>query len=145
MLLHVGQNALPELVRVLRPGGHLILNVTNQYAYIGWLDGPYRLLKKSKIGWATLDWLKRALARKGPLSILPDRRTHSPHLFDRELGRAGLRKVSHNYFHFSPLPMPLDSVFPGVSRPIGRMMEGLTRNPIAVLLGGGYLVMARKT
>ncbi len=134
--------ALSEINRVLRDGGHMILNVTNRYSYTGCLDNPYRWLKRHSATRSVVSVLKRSLGR-GPLTDFPERRTHSPWQFDRTLGNFGFRKVRHNYFHFSPLPVPLATVFSSFCLPIGKRMEALSAGPLGVL-GGGYLVMARK-
>jgi ubiquinone/menaquinone biosynthesis C-methylase UbiE len=134
--------ALAEMNRVLKPGGHLILNVTNRYAYSTLFETPYRWLKRRNGARSVLASFKRSIATKD-LNDAPDRRTHSPRAFDRTLAEFGFRKVRHNFFHFSPLPVPFDSVFSFVSRPVGRRMESLTNGPLGIL-GGGYLVMARK-
>jgi ubiquinone/menaquinone biosynthesis C-methylase UbiE len=136
--------ALTEMRRVLKPNGLLILNVTNRYGYVNLLDDLYRRLKKRPATNRLLGFLKERVLRKGPVAMFPDRRTHSPWKFDKALAAHGLRKVGFNYFHFSPLPMPLDSVFASVCRPAGKSMERLSRNAVAVLLAGGYIVVARR-
>jgi ubiquinone/menaquinone biosynthesis C-methylase UbiE len=136
--------SLAEMRRVLRDGGYLILNVTNRYALLNAVDGGYRWLKKHQASHQVLDFLKSRVLGRGKLNPVPDRRTHSPWRFRSVLVASGFRPVRHNYFHFSPVPTPLDSVLPGLFGPFGQRMEVLTRSPIAPLLGGGYLVMARK-
>jgi hypothetical protein len=82
---------------------------------------------------------------RGEVSEFPDRRSHSPAAFDRELEQYGFTKVDHRYFHFGVVPVPLDEVAPRVFQPIGRRMERLSTRPAARWLGGGYIVTARKT
>lgn len=136
--------ALREMNRVLRADGHLILNVTNRYAYLNWIDFVYRWLKKQRPSRAVLEFLKSQVLRRGPLNEFPDRRTHRPATFDLQLARYGFRKVGHRYFHFSPVPMPLNSVLGGWTRRTGRWMERFSDGPVGAVLGGGYLVHARK-
>ncbi len=136
--------ALIEMRRVLRTGGHLILNVNNRRSYLGMLYGPFQWLKKPRVTRRILQFVKRHVLGRGDLHDLPDRRTHSPRGFDEELASLGLRKVSHNYFHFSPLPAPLDSALPGICLRLGKQMERLTQRSLGAWLAGGYLVMAQK-
>lgn len=136
--------ALAEMNRVLKVGGHVVLNVTNRFGYLNWIDEPYRWLKKKRSTRAAMSFLKERLLGKGSLNDLPDRRTHRPRRFDATLRQHGFAKRGHNYFHFSPLPMPLDSVFAKACKPLGKRMEGLTRHPAGKALGGGYIVVAAK-
>ena len=138
------ERALSEMHRVLKPGGLLILNVTNRYSYLGILDGVYRWLKKHRATRRLLGLVKSRLLGRGELHDFPDRRTHVPHAFDRDLVAFGFTKTGHNYFHFAPLPTPLDSVFAAWCKPAGRWLERFTDRPLGRLLGGGYLVMARR-
>ncbi|HXM20961.1 MAG TPA: methyltransferase domain-containing protein [Terriglobales bacterium] len=133
---------LTEMNRVIKRGGHLILNVTNRYSYTTLFETPYRWLKKSSFGFAMLGGMKRLIGR-GEVHEFPDRRTHSPAGFDRALSEFGFTKVRHNYFHFSPLPIPLDNLLRCICHPVGRRMESLTSSPLSNL-GGGYLVMSRR-
>ena len=136
--------SVAEMGRVLKPGGHMILNVTSRYAYLNWIDEPYRWMKKRSATRALLNFLKKGVLGRGEIHDLPDRRTHAVSAFDRTMRRHGFVKSAHNYFGFSPLPIPLDSVFPFI-RKIGKRMEGWTRGPLGRFFGGGYLVMARKS
>jgi ubiquinone/menaquinone biosynthesis C-methylase UbiE len=136
--------ALHEMARVLKPGGCLIVNVSSK-SYMVLIVEAYRWMKKQRVTRRLLSFLKKHVLRKGELRDLPDRRTHSPRAFDREIARHGFRIVDYNYFHFSPLPPPLDSVFDGWCRPLGQRMERLTKaRRLGRLLGGGYLIAARK-
>ena len=136
--------AMSEMARVLTLGGHLLLNVTNRYAYLNWIDEPYRWLKKKRATRAAMNFLKETVFGRGALNDLPDRRTHVPGAFDRTMVEHGFTKRSENYFGFSPLPTPLDSVFRGFCRTLGKRMEGLTNHPLGRVLAGGYLVSATK-
>jgi len=136
--------ALLELKRVLCPKGYLIINVTNRYAYINWLDNLYRWVKRKETGRKILNYIKQDILHKGPLNMLPERRTHTVTGFDKKLREYGFKKISYNFFHYSPLPCPFDSVFTGLCYPAGKYMEKFSRSTIGRVFGGGYLVLAQK-
>lgn len=136
--------SLHELYRVLKPRGVLILNVTNRFALLNLIDEPYRWLKRHGATRAIVGFIKSTVLRKGPLGELPERRTHNPGAFNRKLAESGFEVERHNYFHFSPLPTPLDSVFKRWCHDVGHRWESLTTRPVARWLAGGYLVTARK-
>ncbi len=136
--------AIREIHRVLKPNGIFILNVTNRYAYLNAFDATYRMLKRQAPVRVAMNFGKKHVLRRGEMHDLPDHRKHAPRQFDRTLQGSGFEKLSYNYFHFSPLPAPLDSILNKVCSPVGRAMEQLSTSPLAPLLAGGYIVMARK-
>jgi ubiquinone/menaquinone biosynthesis C-methylase UbiE len=137
------REALLEMRRVLTRNGHVILNVTNRYSYITLSENLYKRMKKVRFIRRALVVLRRWIGQEGQLTEIPNNRTHAPRQFDRDLRKYDFQKVSHNFFRFSPLPVPLDSLLPSTCRAIGRWMERFSRRPLGIL-GGGYLVMARK-
>ena len=137
------RDALSEMKRVLRPGGYLILNVTNRRSYVTISENLYKGVKKLAIMRPFLSVLRRWIRRDGTLTEIPNNRTHVPRRFDAQLRQLGFQKIAHNFFRFSPLPVPLDSLCPAACSAAARRMESLTRGPLGIL-GGGYIVMARK-
>ena len=135
--------ALSEMRRVLKKGGYLILNVTNRTSYVTYSEELYLWMKRQPFVKRMLNLAKGGVLRQGAVSDFPWRRVHSPRKFDRELAARGFRKVKHNYFRFSPLPVPFDSLLRSVCGPGGRYMERLTESPIG-FIGGGYLVLCSK-
>jgi ubiquinone/menaquinone biosynthesis C-methylase UbiE len=135
--------SLSEMYRTLKPGGSLVLNVTVRYSYMNWLDNAYRWLKRHKTGWNAVSFIKESVLQKGSLHHFPERRTHRPGIFDQSLRAHGFEKVSYRFFHFSPLPSPLDSTFT-LCKNLGMRMEGLSDSPLGGLLAGGYIVHAMK-
>jgi len=138
--------ALREMNRILKLDGFLILNVTNKYSYVNSLNGIYTRLKRNRATRGVLDFLKDRILRRGRIRdrrIHPDRRIHSPAAFDRQLRQFGFEKVEHNFFHFGLLPKPLDGFLPFNDAAARRMETLLTKGSVGIV-GGGYIVLARK-
>lgn len=137
--------SLREAHRVLADGGVLILNVTVKGSLLNALDGPYRWLRRNSATRSALDWFKSRILGRGGLNEFPESRSHRPRAFDTKLRRHGFQVTERRFFHFSPLPSPLNVVFPRFSKTLGRRMEALAQRRIARWLAGGYLVTARKS
>jgi ubiquinone/menaquinone biosynthesis C-methylase UbiE len=135
--------ALEQMTRVLKPGGYLIVNVTNRYSFVTMSENVYKRVKTISAVRRALSVARRLILRDGTLTDIPWNRTHAPGQFDRELQRYGFQKITHNFFRFSPVPVPLDSLYPSGCRAAGSWMERFSRRPLGIL-GGGYIVMARK-
>ena len=103
-----------EVCRTLKPGGYLILNVTNKLAVRKWTEPVVEAVKAFEPARRVLGFVKERILRKGPLHYFPFRpRKHTPRAFDRFLETLGFRKLSHAYFDFSLFPAPLDVFLPG--------------------------------
>lgn len=130
---------LAELRRTLRPGGHLVLSVTNALSPVLWADSAVEALKRRD---AVRGALNALLARRGrPLlraRHFPVRR-HRPAAFRAALADAGFTLRDAVHFHFLPWPRPLDRLLPGPSARLGAWLERFGRGPAGVL-AEGYLV-----
>jgi len=135
--------ALNEMNRVLADGGYLIVNVTNRYSCAHLFDAIYRPLKTLPLARSVLSAIKRHVLRRGDLVNIPPGRTHRPSRFDRTIEKHGFKKLRHNYFGFTPVPAPFDSLLHSLCLRVGEKMERLSSTALG-RLGGGYLVMARK-
>jgi hypothetical protein len=56
----------------------------------------------------------------------PHTRVHVPTWFSKKAAKYGLNEVHKEFFHFTPLPFPLDNVFKGYSIKKGLEMERLS-------------------
>jgi SAM-dependent methyltransferase len=135
--------AIGELVRVLKPGGHLLLPITNAWSPVGWLDLPVEWLKRR----AGLLAAANAVRRRMGATELRARhfrvRKQTRSAVRAELESAGLSIQAEWYFHFLPWPRPLDKLLPGLTTAIGSRMERLGDTWLGSL-GEGYLSLARK-
>ncbi len=134
-----------EISRTLKPGGVLIINVTNRWALRKWTAPLIEPLKKSKLLHGMMNFIKEKMLGRGKLHHFPFRpRVHSPKAFDRYLAVHGYQKLDFRYFDFSIAVAPFDT-FPGfITIPIRKWMERFSHRNL-VLNGVGYIVSARKS
>lgn len=134
-----------EIKRVLKTGGLLIVNVTNKYAVRRWTMPLFTTIKYLPGVYFILNFIKTKLFAKEKLNRFPFRpRVHSPSEFDDFLKSNGFEKISHNYFDFSLLPYPLDTLFNFLLLKIRKNMERKSGSD-AWLTGNGYIVKCRKS
>lgn len=134
---------LVEMFRVLKPGGYLILPVTNVWSPINYLDFIIEFLKRR-------DWVRKPFnffwTKLGNGPILPRHfhvRKHSPRKFRKSLTQAGFILKDDIYFYFLPWPRPLDRFAPTLSTTLGAKLEPKGRSSIG-WLAEGYLALAYK-
>jgi ubiquinone/menaquinone biosynthesis C-methylase UbiE len=137
------RHVLAEFFRVLRPGGHLILPVTNFWSPVNSLDWVTEFLKRQRWLQGVLNRLGQGLGH-GP--VLPRHfrvRRHRPAALRRALTAAGFRVVDGMYFHFLPWPRPIDRLLPRASNVLGERLERFGRSSIGPL-AEGFLTLAVK-
>lgn len=110
--------ALEEISRVLRRGGTALISVTNASTPLWITETVLKLLGA---------WRQVYSSIKGG-EPFPRARVHVPSRFSWKASRYGLREVDRVYFHFSPLPFPLDNVFMRLCREPGLRMERYSRS-----------------
>lgn len=133
-------DVLAETRRILRPGGHALLSVTNYWSPAGYLDFAVEAAKR-------IPWLAQAVNALRPEHPLRPRhfpvRRHRPAIFRHHVSLAGLELVHDEYFYMLPWPHPFDQLFPALTARLSRRLEPL----VGTRLGGlaeGYLVLARR-
>jgi ubiquinone/menaquinone biosynthesis C-methylase UbiE len=134
---------LAELSRVLRPGGYLLYPITNAWSPVLYADSVVEAVKRRP---RFLSAFNRWWTRLGRPAVRPRHfrvRTQSPARTRQLLTELGLELSGERYFHFLPLPRPLDRLFPRMSAAVGRRMDRLARTPLAPL-AEGYLLVAHK-
>jgi ubiquinone/menaquinone biosynthesis C-methylase UbiE len=133
-----------ELRRVIKPGGILILNVTNSMSVKRLTSSFLEHLKRNKTLFSLLNKVKKDILKKGALIQFPfNARTHIPWKFDRFLKENGFKKLKHRYFAFSVLPYPFDTLLSFITLPIRRSLERYSSKNLP-FNGTGYIVKARK-
>jgi 2-polyprenyl-3-methyl-5-hydroxy-6-metoxy-1,4-benzoquinol methylase len=120
--------ALREMVRVLRPGGHLVLTVPNRAA-------AYHLASAAYIA------ARRLVGR--PRRTAYAVRPCLPWVLDRQLAGLGMRKIESQACNF--IFFPLKELHQRASDALNRALAPLARLPVAPLLGAQYIVKTQKT
>ncbi|WP_162604977.1 class I SAM-dependent methyltransferase [Geomonas terrae] len=141
--LDTDQLVLQEMYRVLRPGGFLLISVTNAWSPVNSLDFIVEFLKRRHM---FLRCFNRIWTRLGKEPVLPRSfrvRRHRPSRFRKSLRQAGFEVLAAEFFHFMPWPRPLDKFFPKATTRLGDKLEQLCKTNLA-FLGEGYLVVCTK-
>ena len=120
--------ALHEMVRVLRPGGCLVLTVPNRAAAYHVSVSAY-LAARRLVGRP-----RRAAYPANPCL---------PWVLDRQLAALGMRKIESQACNF--IFFPLKELHERASDALNRALAPLSRLPIAPLLGAQYVVKTQKT
>ncbi len=127
--------ALSEISRVLKPNGIAFLSVTNALTPF-WF---FETFAKFAGFWGDLV----SFVRKD--TSFPKVRTHVPYYLAKKAEKMGLVKTDVAYFHFSPLPAPLNSIFPRLCRKIGLKMETLSKSHLGFLGRGCIIKFVKKS
>jgi ubiquinone/menaquinone biosynthesis C-methylase UbiE len=142
--LHSPQTAIHEIARVLKPGGHVIVNADNAARLTDLVDPRY-----NPVLMPLREALKRVLSRLGILRTrrsAPARR-HSRTEFERLLSSAGLQTVNGVTLGFGPFRFFGYRALPARLEP--RLHHWLQLRadqgtPVIRSVGAQYLVLARK-
>lgn len=132
-----------EFRRILKPGGYLLLPVTNDASPMFVFETMIEALKRQAWLMNLFNFFWTRLGRTAIRGRHFQVRRHDPSELRRTLAEEGLELVDDRYYHFLPWPHPLDVIFPNATAALGRRMEGLSRGKLG-FLGDGYMAVARK-
>jgi SAM-dependent methyltransferase len=127
--------AVSEIARVLKPGGHVIFQISNKLS-------PFELEVRLR-GWLKLLRSRRFEEEGDRLLDRMNLVAYRPGAFDTTCVKHGLRKRDFRYYSFYVSAM--DGVCPGVSLSIAKRLEALSKSSTLGWLGAGYLVVMEKS
>lgn len=126
--------ALAEMHRVLRSGGTAVLTVPSRVS-------AYHLVRQAS---ESLRALAKRVLRRPPSQASSFVTTRCvPWRLDRQLERAGLRKVDGRYCNF--ILYPLHELHSGASLALNRRLSGLANSKLGAWLGTQYVVKVQKS
>lgn len=133
--VHDDRQALREMVRVLRPGGTLIVTVPSKFSpYVLWRDFLfYPLTSLARPAYY------RLRGRNVP-PVIPPHRLYGPATFARTITRLGCTVTATAYCGFQLLVPPLDTLLPRVAMGVLERAEGLRHGPLRKL---GFAIITR--
>jgi D-aspartate ligase len=143
--LHSPPKALQELARVLRPGGHLIVNADN-HLKLTYLMDPQRTPWLAPLR-RPVRHLVSDLGLAGQRNTGPDTVSHLTREFDMLLESVGLERVASMTLGFGPFTLFNHEVFPSQRAvALHRRLQRLADRGVSGIrsTGSQYLVLARK-
>jgi len=136
--------AVKEILRVLEPGGHLIMNVDNRYRLNHLLD-PADMPALAGLKEGMRSFLVQAGLKKEP--GIPRTRRHTATEFNSLLASAGLEVIKHSMIGFGPFTFLRIPLFPTpVEIRLHRFLQRAANNGVPLIrsTASQYLVLARK-
>jgi len=139
------QPMLKEMHRLLKSGGKLILNVTNQFGYTTCLNSFTKYLKQFPVLNRVGSRLRKAaLNSQYGVKILDfTPRKHIPRCFLRNCSNSNFRIVGDKYLGFSLFPSPISTLLTKFTCKIDDKLECLDGTFLRKI-GSSYLVLIEK-
>jgi len=132
---------LAEAARLLKPGGKLLLCVTNTFGYTVCLSRPLYWLKKIPALARVASWLRSRLVGGvyGAMDFKFLPRKHRPSALRKQLLEYGFRTHADRYTHYTGLPAPFCTMMSRISRRLDETLDRLDRTIIRGI-GSCYIV-----
>jgi ubiquinone/menaquinone biosynthesis C-methylase UbiE len=132
------EKALGEMVRVLKPGGTLMVTTPNVFSpYLFWRDRIFYPLAR-----AVKALLLMLQGKPRPLTI-PGHRSLSASRFEQDHKRLGAAVTDTVYNVYSPVLPPLEQMWPALAVRAMQLCEPLHKTPLRYL-GAAFIMKSRK-
>lgn len=134
--LHHLRKAMIEIVRVLKPGGYVVLNIPRSHAFLNPLSVP---AFESILDRVKRKFVKPALRNKRNVIL---RHTYLPKEFNQYLSAVNLTIIKSTNVGFGPIKIRNREVFSKIQRRLQHFAG--SDNPILRAAGSQYIVLAKK-
>jgi SAM-dependent methyltransferase len=144
--LGTDEKLMPELYRVLKPGGVLILSVRNKLNLSHPVTTTRDLLQALPIIGSILkctSLMLRRLLSLPPNGGIPGRR-HIAWQLKSHMHRTGLEPIDSAFYHFTIFPRFIERRFPNFSARWAEKFEMFSRAPVLGYLANQYILKAQK-
>jgi SAM-dependent methyltransferase len=132
---------LTEARRLLKPGGRLLLCVTNAYGYTVSLSWPMYWIKRIPGMISFASWARSLFVGGGQGAMRFDfrPRKHRPSVIRERLRSHGFHVVADRYTHFSLLPAPFCTIASKATVGIDERLDALDKTPLRAV-GSCYII-----
>ncbi len=133
-----------EMARVVRPGGHVLIAVTNRASYNLLFERPLNWMRRNRATVWLLNRAKLALGLGEFRRAEFDKRRHLPRAFLATLRGHQLEVVASASWGFNFLPHPFQHLCAGRLNDAANAAYERSRSEFVRGLGEGYMVLCRK-
>ena len=134
---------LTEMARTIKPGGLLLIAVTNRHSYNLLFDKFMQWLRTKRLAVAILTRIKQTMGRGKFRQATFAKRRHSPHEFSTKLGRFNFEPIEMRFCGLNALPYPLDHLCGRKLNTVVNALYAKSRLRLVHMLGESYMVLCR--
>lgn len=134
---------LAEMGRVIRPGGYLLIAITNRYSYNLLFEKALRWLRKNKLSANVLNYVKLKLKMGRFKQMEFVMRRHRPEEFLQALEKHNFGIVDKRYWGFNFLPHPLNYLCGKRLNRFSNASYEKIQNRVIKKLGEGCMVLCQ--
>jgi ubiquinone/menaquinone biosynthesis C-methylase UbiE len=142
--LEADDRLLAEMARIVKPGGYLLIAITNKYSYNLLLERPLNFLRKNRVAVRFLNFVKVGIKLGQFRQMEFEKRRHAPQEFAERLRRHDLRVIDTVSWGFNFLPHPLHHICGRRLNKRANVVYDKSNSRRIKLLGEGYMVLCQR-